>query len=101
MAHSGWIRVDDFCAASGLSADHVQRLVDAGRLVLHRDGEGRVVGFYDDSPPSEDELRRLGHPVRPGYDPESLTSYADAALLADADQDADDDGSWSMGWGRL
>lgn len=100
MGHSGWIRLDDFCRASGLSPQHVDSLVRDGRLELHHDDDGRVLGFYDDSPPSEDELRLMGLPVRPDYDPEQLTSYADPRFFED---DGDDQGetSWTMAWGEL
>ena len=74
----GAIRVEDFCAATGLDHATVVRLMREGKLAgaLWRDKEStRPFGLIDDQLPSRQALLALGLRVRPDYGPADHRSF--------------------------
>ncbi|UMG91400.1 hypothetical protein [Nocardioides sp. TF02-7] len=74
----GVLLIEDFCRASGLDQETVQRLLRSGDLEggLWRDEERtRPFGIFDDQLPSRAALMALGLPVSDDYEPEALRSF--------------------------
>ncbi len=71
----GAVLIEEFCRATGLGQNVVQRLMRSEQLEggLWKDEERtRPFGILDDALPSRSALIALGLPVRDDYDPESL-----------------------------
>jgi hypothetical protein len=91
----GLVLLADFVQSVGLDQAKVEALIRTKEIQGLVGEDGRVVGLFEDALPTAEQLRRLGLPVSPGYNPDHLRG------TEGEDDDEHDDldttvGTWSL-----